>query len=61
MKFMLRKRLTTLFLTAVAVPFMQKWGIPPEIQQWLLGAVGAYMLGQSYSDGEAIKKGTKES
>jgi len=60
MKRFLRKRLTTLVLTGIAVPFLQKWGVPEDTIQWLIGAVGAWMISQGWSDGKAIENGNKK-
>ena len=47
MKAKLSKRLLMTVVTGVAVPAMLKWGIPEETVNWIVGLVGAYVLGET--------------
>lgn len=57
----IKKRLLTMILTVVAVPWLiQKYGMPEETAQQFINVIMVYILGQSASDAVAIYKGNKK-
>jgi hypothetical protein len=64
----IRKRLLTTIITSIGttiiLPFLMNMGVSEasavEIVQWLIGLVGTYILGQSWSDGKLVETGKKD-
>lgn len=54
-KFLSRKLIMTA-LAGIVAPFLATHGVPEGVITWLIGAVGAYVLGQSYVDAQLAKK-----